>query len=399
MRKIPMGNPIVEMNGDEMARVIWGWIKEELLNPYLELNTVYIDLGIRSRDESDDEVTLRAVDALQRYKVGVKCPTITPNRERMKEYQLRRLLPSPNATIRSRLRGTIFRAPITVDRIRPAVRGWSRPIVIARHGVGDIYEAVELEQSPGDHLAIYVNGAPAKEIKADERSVGVFYSLTERSVIDFARAVFGYALERGMDVWLSAKDTILKKYDGLYKEVFDRVYESEFRRKFERRGISYHYYLIDDAYARAVRSAGGFVWALKNYDGDVASDFVMASFSGSLALSTSELYSPDGVYYSEASHGTVQKHYYRYLRGETPYTNPVGLILAWAKALGRRGAIDGNHELLAFSEALMASVKEVIDQGGYGTPDIANLADPPLRVVSTAEFIRMVKERLEPKLL
>ena len=398
MRKITMSAPIVEMDGDEMARVMWGWIKKELLEPFIELYTVYIDLGLKKRDETNDEVTYQAVDALRKYKIGVKCPTITPNKDRMIEYGLRNLLPSPNATLRSRLRGTIFRTPFIVSRIKPLVKNWQKPIVIARHGVGDIYEAIEVEVHSGNKLSVFLGEERIYNKVFESRSAVIMYSISEASIVDFARSVFSYALENGFDVWFSAKDTISKKYDGLYKEIFERVFNDEFKEKFKEKGLSYSYFLIDDAYARVVRSIGGFVWALKNYDGDVASDFVLSSFSGSIALSISELYSPDGVYYSEASHGTIQKHYYRYLRGETPHTNPVGLILAWAKALEKRAILDANNELLLFSRAIPEAIAEVIDVDGYGTPDIAKIADPPLTVVSTLDFIRLVRRKIEKKL-
>lgn len=395
VKKIAMNSPIVEMNGDEMARVMWYWIKKELLEPFVELYTIYIDLGLKKRDETNDEVTRQAVEALRKYKVGVKCPTITPNKDRMIEYGLKNLLPSPNATLRSSLRGTIFRTPFVVSRIKPLVKNWQKPIVIARHGVGDIYEAKEIEANAGDRLSVFLNEKDIHNNVFDNRSVVVMYSISEESIVDFARSVFSYALENKLDVWFSAKDTISKKYDGLYKEVFERVFNEEYKEKFYEAGLSYNYFLIDDAYARVVRSNGGFVWALKNYDGDVASDFVLSSFSGSIALSVSELYSPDGIYYSEASHGTVQKHYYKYLKGETPYTNPISLILAWAKALERRALIDDNNELLLFSRAIPMAISEIINVDGYGTPDIAGLAEPPLEVVSTLDFIRLVKRKLE----
>jgi len=396
LRKIRMENPIVEMDGDEMARVVWKWIKEELIEPFVELKTEYYDLSIKSRDETGDGVTLEAARALERVKVGVKCPTITPNEERKREYGLKSDLKSPNATLRARLRVTIFRTPYAVSRVKPLVRGWRKPIVVARHGVGDIYDAVELDVPPGGSLALTLDDH-RWELAAEGRRVAVLYSIDEEEIASFARAVFAYALERGMDVWFSAKDTILKRHDGLYKKTFDAVFE-EFRGEFEKRGLSYNYFLIDDAYSRALRSEGGFVWALKNYDGDVASDFVITAFSGSIALSVSEAYSPEGVYYAEASHGTVQRHYYRYLAGETPYTNPSGLMLAWAKSLERRALVDKNEDLLRFARALSDSVRHVIDVLGCGTPDIAKLPDPPLKAVSTLEFISLAKSYIQSQL-
>lgn len=395
VKKVYMKNPIVEMNGDEMARVIWDWIKNELIEPFVELNTVYVDLSIQSRNETDDDVTLQAVEALRKHKIGVKCPTITPNAERMREYGLRRLFPSPNATIRNRLRATIFRAPFIVRRLTPYVRTWSNPIVIARHGVGDIYDSIEIQAEERSKITISKGDAVEGEILFHDNGVFIGYHITRRSIEDFAVSVFRYALENKMDVWFSAKDTIAKKYDGLYKETFERIFNERFKGEFERLGLSYNYYLIDDAFARLIKSKGGFVWALKNYDGDIASDLVLSAFSGSLAMSISELYSPDGIYYAEASHGTVQKHYYRFLRGETPYTNPIGLIIAWSKALEKRAVADGNYELMSFSQLLISSILEAIDKDGYGTPDIAYSASPPLSVISTVEFIRLIKKKLK----
>lgn len=395
MIKVPMKNPIVEMDGDEMAHVIWYWIKKELLEPYIELKTVYIDLSIQKRNETDDKVTYEAVKALRIHEVGAKCPTITPNVDRMKEFNLKRLFPSPNATIRNELRATIFRTPFIVQSITPYVRTWIKPIVIARYGVGDIYNSIEIELDKDQNLMIYSDSVLRKELPIKDKGVFIGYYISKKSIEEFATSVFNYALENKMNVWFSAKDTIAKKYDGLYKETFDEIYNNKFKEKFEQLGLSYNYYLIDDAYSRAVRSKGGFVWALKNYDGDVASDFVLSAFGGSIAMSVSEVYSPEGIYYSEASHGTVQRHYYSYLRGETPYTNPVGLILTWAKALERRGIIDNNPALSQFANLLIKSVSAVIDEDGFGTPDIAAASSSHLNVVSTLEFIRLVKRKLE----
>ncbi|MCC6055798.1 MAG: NADP-dependent isocitrate dehydrogenase [Desulfurococcaceae archaeon] len=401
MRRIVMERPIVEIDGDEMARVMWHWVKERLIEPYVELKVEYYDLHVKVRDETEDRVTVAAAEALKRVGVGVKCATITPNAERVKEYNLKKEWRSPNATIRERLDGTIFRAPIIVSNIQPAVRFWRKPIVIARHAVGDIYSGAGLRVGEPGEIYIVFKSASGRvsEVKIgslSEASVVQAYYVSEKSIYSFARSVFRYALMFNMNVWFGAKDTISKVYDARFKDIFQEVYEKEFREEFTRRGLTYEYYLIDDAYSRAIRSEGGFIWATKNYDGDVLSDLIASAYSGSLAMMTSELLSPEGVYMAEAAHGTVQKHYYRYLRGEKTSTNPTAIIFAWSKGLRRRGELDGNRELIVFAESLEKAVKKTIEVDRLMTQDIARASEPPVNaVVTTEEFIDAVKKNLE----
>jgi len=401
LRRIAMDKPIVEIDGDEMARVMWRWVKERLIEPYVELKVEYYDLHVKVRDETGDRVTVAAAEALKRVGVGVKCATITPNAERVKEYSLRREWRSPNATIREVLDGTIFRAPIIVSNVQPAVRFWKKPIVIARHAVGDIYSGTGLRVEEPGEVYIVFKSASGKSIEARVGSLsgaGVVqaYHVSEKSIYSFARSVFRYALMFGLNVWFAAKDTISKVYDARFKGVFQEVYESEFKEEFAKRGLTYEYYLIDDAYSRAIRSEGGFVWATKNYDGDVLSDLIASAYSGSLAMMTSELLSPEGVYMAEAAHGTVQKHYYRYLRGEKTSTNPTAIIFAWSKGLRRRGELDGNEELIVFAKSLEEAVKKTIEVDRVMTQDIAKISEPPVNtVVATEEFIECVKRNLE----
>ena len=400
MKRIAMLNPIVEIDGDEMARVMWHWVKEELIEPYVELKVEYYDLNVRVRDETNDEVTVKAAEAIKRWGVGVKCATITPNAERVKEYNLKREWRSPNATIREILDGTIFRAPIIVKNVVPAVRFWKKPIVVARHAFGDIYSGVGIRfDEPGEAEVIF-RSVTGKELRAKLPKLAgpgvlqAYYNL-DKSIESFARSVFRYALINGLDVWFGAKETISKVYDARFKELFQEVYEREFKDEFERRGLKYEYYLIDDAYSRAMRSEGGFVWATKNYDGDVLSDMVASAFSGSLAMMTSELMSPEGHYMSEAAHGTVQRHYYRYLRGEKTSTNPTAIIFAWSRALRRRGELDGLRDLVGFAEALEGATRLTIEEG-YVTQDVARVCEGPVRaILTTEEFIEAVKARLE----
>ncbi|MCS7139533.1 MAG: NADP-dependent isocitrate dehydrogenase [Candidatus Nezhaarchaeota archaeon] len=400
MKKISMLNPIVEIDGDEMTRVMWHWVKERLIEPYVELKVEYYDLGIKVRDETNDEVTIRAAEAIKRWGVGAKCATITPNAERVKEYNLKKEWRSPNATIREILDGTIFRAPILVKNITPAVRFWSKPIVVARHAFGDIYSGVGLKfDEPGEVELVY-RSKSGKEVKLKlPKLVGsgvlqAYYNL-DKSIESFARSVFKYALLNSLDVWFAAKETISKVYDARFKEIFYKVYEGEFKEGFERRGLKYEYYLIDDAYSRAMRSEGGFVWATKNYDGDVISDMVASAFSGSLALMTSELMSPEGYYMSEAAHGTVQRHYYRYLKGEKTSTNPTAIIFTWSRALRRRGELDGISDLVKFAETLEEATKFTIEDGMV-TQDVARVCEGPVKAVLTTEdFIDAVKRNLE----
>ncbi|MEM3704164.1 MAG: NADP-dependent isocitrate dehydrogenase, partial [Candidatus Bathyarchaeia archaeon] len=365
--KIPMDKPIVEIDGDEMARVIWHWVKEKLILPYVNLKVEYYDLHIKRRDETNDKVTAQAAEAVKRLGVGVKCATVTPNAERVKEYNLKTALKSPNATIRNLLDGTIFRAPITLSNVLPAVRFWKKPIVIARHAFGDIYDGVGLKFEAPAEAELVVRQVDGKILRTKFPSIkgaGVIQGIynIDSSVESFARASFRYALENKLDLWFAAKDTISTVYDGCFKEIFSKVYRNEFKEKYEEAGLNYYYFLVDDALARAVRSEGGFVWACKNYEGDVFSDFVATAYVGSLALMTSSLLSPEGHFLSEAAHGTVQKHYYRHLKGEETSTNPTAIIFAWAAALKRRGELDGIRELAEFASKLEKAVKLTVEE-------------------------------------
>lgn len=396
--KIDMENPIVEIDGDEMARIIWELVKRELILPFVNLNTVYFDLGIENRDLTDDQVTIDAADAIKEHKVGVKCATITPNDFRMQEYHLHRLYKSPNGTIRSRLDGTVFRCPILVDPIVPCVRNWTAPITIARHAYGDLYSATESSiQSSGKAEFLFED----QSRNFDRKTIFTFtgpgiiqcqYN-TKESIEKFARSCFNYALDTKQDLWFSAKDTISKIYDQLFKETFESIFEKEYKQQFEEAGITYFYTLIDDAVARAMRSEGGFIWALKNYDGDVMSDMVASAF-GALAMMTSVLVSPDGCYEYEAAHGTVQRHYYRYLKGEETSTNSVATIFAWAGALKKRGQLDNNQNLIDFGDRLMWATKKTIESGKM-TKDLANITTfPEPTVLNTEEFILAIKENM-----
>lgn len=396
-----MDKPIVELDGDEMARVMWAWVKEKLIMPYVELKTEYYDLHVKRRDETDDAVTVRAAEAIRKWGVGVKCATITPNAERVKEYGLKREWRSPNATIREILDGTIFRAPIVLRNVVPAVRFWRKPIVVARHAYGDIYSGVGLRFDEAGEAEIVYRSASGREARVRLPALkgpGVLqaYHNLDASIESFARASFKYALMCGLNVWFAAKDTISKVYDARFKEIFGKVYEEEFKEEFERKGLSYDYYLIDDAYSRVMRSEGGFVWATKNYDGDIVSDMVASAFTGSLALMTSELLSPEGYYMAEAAHGTVQRHYYKYLKGEKTSTNPTAIIFAWARGLKERGKRDGVAELVAFSEFLEEATRKTIEKDGIMTQDVAKVAETPVSIVATTEqFIEAVKRNLE----
>jgi isocitrate dehydrogenase len=393
--KITMQNPIVEMDGDEMARIIWAQIKETLILPFVELKTEYYDLGLPHRDETGDQVTLDAGNAILRHHVGVKCATITPNAQRMEEYRLKELWKSPNATIRALLDGTVFREPILVSRIKPAIPTWVKPITIARHAYGDVYKAVEFRvEGPG--TAELVLTSPGGEVQRETvyrfEGPGVVQAMHNKdsSIRSFAQACFRYALDRKQDLWFSSKDTISKQYDQTFKDMFQAVFDAEYADKFRAAGIRYFYTLIDDAVARVIRSGGGFVWACKNYDGDLMSDMVSSAF-GSLAMMTSVLVSPDGNFEYEAAHGTVTRHYYRYLQGEETSTNPVAMIFAWSGALRKRGELDGNVALCEFASSLEAASCSVIESG-LMTKDLAVLCDAPsqdaLRVLNTRDFIQ-----------
>lgn len=397
--KIQMKTPLVEMNGDEMTRIIWDMIKEILLNPYVDLNTEYYDLGLEHRDETNDQVTTDAALATKKYGVAVKCATITPNADRMKEYTLKEMWKSPNGTIRAILDGTVFRAPIIVKGIQPTVSTWKKPITIARHAYGDIYKNVEM-QIPGAGKAelVYTNeaGEETRTTIHNFKGAGILMGMhnLDNSIESFARACFEYALDTKQDLWFSSKDTISKKYDHRFKDLFAEIFAAEYQERFEAAGISYFYTLIDDAVARVIRSEGGFIWACKNYDGDVMSDMVATAF-GSLAMMTSVLVSPDGYYEYEAAHGTVQRHYYKHLKGETTSTNSMATLFAWSGALRKRGEMDGLTDLVDFANKLEQASIQTIEEGVM-TGDLAALSTlPNIRKVNTEEFLREVKIRLD----
>lgn len=397
--KIKMKVPLVEIDGDEMARIIWKMVKEKLLQPYIDLKTDYYDLGIRNRDETDDKVTVEAANAIMKYGVGVKCATITPNDERVIEYNLKKAWSSPNGTIRAILDGTVFRTPIIVNSIKPTVKTWIKPITIARHAYGDIYKDVEYcIEEPGRVELVYtsVNGHVSKQTVHEFKSPGIvlgMYNLAE-SIEGFARTCFNYALDQKQDIIFSAKDTISKKYDHAFKNIFREIYDNEYRKEFEEMGLSYSYTLIDDAVARLVRSEGGFIWACKNYDGDVMSDMIAAAF-GSLAMMTSVLVSPHGCYVYEAAHGTVQRHYYRYIKGVPTSTNSMAIIFAWTGALKRRGQLDGISSLVEFANQLETCAKNTIEEG-FMTKDLAQFSDlKEKHILSTEEFLLEIEKRLK----
>jgi isocitrate dehydrogenase len=397
--KITMEKPIVEMDGDEMTRILWAWVKEKLIYPYIDLKTEYYDLGLKKRDETDDRITVEAAEAVKKWGVGVKCATITPNKERVKEYNLKKEWRSPNATIRAILDGTLFRAPILLKNVRPAVRFWQKPIIIARHAFGDIYDSVGIEfDEPGSAEIIY-RSESGKEVRIpfpEFRDGGVLIGIynIESSIKSFARASFNYALDNNLDLWFATKDTISKIYDAKFKEIFEEIYENEYKDRFKDAGLTYYYYLIDDAVGRLMRTEGGFVFALKNYDGDVITDLVSTAY-GSLALMTSELLSPKGYYLSEAAHGTVQRHYYRYLRGEKTSTNSTAIIFAWARALRKRGELDNNPDLVNYAENLEKAVKITIEEDRIMTGDVARISDPPVnKIADSEEFIEAVGRNL-----
>lgn len=392
MKKISMPNPIAELDGDEMTRIIWAMIKDELIKPFVELNTEYYDLSIQNRENTKDQVTVEAAEAIKRLKVGVKCATITPNLQRQQEYHLTKLWRSPNATIRAALDGTVFRAPILISKVKPVVSCWKRPITIARHAYGDIYRAVEYRvESPGKAELLFTdeNGRElSRQTIFDFKGPGVLQAMHNRddSILSFARCCFSYALDVKQDVWFSTKDTISKDYDQTFKLLFQKVFDEEYREAFEQAGLRYRYALIDDVAAKVIRSEGGIIWACKNYDGDVMSDLIAAA-SGSLPMMTSVLVSPDGCFEYEAAHGTVVDHYRRHLKGEKISTNPLATIAAWAGALKKRGELDGNAELVSFAEKLGRAGIEVFEEG-YLSEDLAALCDP-------AEFKEMPEnERL-----
>ena len=402
MEKIKMTTPLVEMDGDEMTRVLWKIIKEELILPFVDLKTEYYDLGLPNRDATQDQVTMDAALANKKYGVAVKCATITPNAQRVEEYHLHQMWKSPNGTIRAVLDGTVFRAPIMIDSIKPVVRNWTKPITIARHAYGDVYKCTEFRiPGPGRAELIYTGDDGSRQAATvyNFECAGVLQGQYNKdtSIYSFARSCFNYALESKQDLWFDAKDTISKKYDHTFKDIFQEVYDAEYREKFEAAGITYFYSLIDDIVARVIRSEGGFVWACKNYDGDVMSDMVSTAF-GSLAMMTSVLVSPDGNYEYEAAHGTVTRHYYKYLKGEATSTNPMATIFAWSGALKKRGELDSLPALVRFGEALEAASLQTLNDG-IMTKDLCGLAEgiTPTQV-NSEEFIQAIRTRLEAKL-
>ncbi len=399
MEKIAMRTPLVEMDGDEMTRILWKMIKDELICPFVDLKTEYYDLGLPFRDETDDQVTVAAAEAAKKYGVAVKCATITPNAARVEEYHLKKMYKSPNGTIRAILDGTVFRTPILIEGIAPVVSGWKKPITIARHAYGDIYKNQEMRISgPGTAELVFTaeDGTVTRETIFRFEGPGVLqgvYNL-DASIENFARSCFGYALSIGQDLWFSAKDTISKTYDHRFKDIFQEIYDAEYREKFEEAGITYFYTLIDDAVARIMKSSGGIVWACKNYDGDVFSDMLSSAF-GSLAMMTSVLVSPDGIYEYEAAHGTVQRHYYKYLRGESTSTNSVATIFAWTGALRKRGELDGIPELMTFADQLEQAVKDTI-RSGKMTGDLARIytgGEPT--VLTSLDFIQAIRDTMQ----
>jgi len=402
MAKIPMKNKIVEMDGDEMTRILWQMIKDELLNPFVELNTEYYDLGLKYRDETNDQVTFDAGEAIKKYHVGVKCATITPNAQRVEEYNLKEMWKSPNGTIRAILDGTVFRAPVLVNGINPAVKNWKKPITIARHAYGDVYKATEIRnEKKGKAELVFTSedGEVTRRTIYDFECGGVIQGQYNKdsSIESFAHSCFTYALDTKQDLWFATKDTISKKYDQTFKLTFQDIFEKEYKAKFEEAGIEYFYTLIDDAVARVIRSEGGYIWACKNYDGDVMSDMVSTAF-GSLAMMTSVLVSPDGNFEYEAAHGTVTRHYYRYLKGEETSTNPVATIFAWTGALRKRGELDGEQALCDFADKLEKACIDTIE-GGTLTKDLAGLwegATPT--VVNSKDFILAIRKTLEKML-
>ncbi len=399
MSKIMMNTPIVEMDGDEMTRIIWQYIKDELILPFIDLKTEYYDLGLKNRDETSDKVTVDAANAALKLGVAVKCATITPNDARMEEYNLKEMYKSPNGTIRGIMDGTIFRAPILLKDVKPHVANWVKPITIARHGYGDVYKNSEIKVPCAGKAELVFTGEDGKEIRKtihEFNGPGVLQGMhnLDKSIESFARSCMNYALSEKRDLWFAAKDTISKIYDGNFRDIFQRVYDNGFKESFEKEGIEYFYTLIDDAVARVIRSSGGFIWACKNYDGDVMSD-MMASACGSLAMMTSVLVSPDGKYEYEAAHGTVQRHYYKHLKGEETSTNSVATIFAWTGALRKRGELDGIIELRDFADKLEKATLDTITDGEM-TGDLALISsNKNVKKLNTLDFIKAVRRRLK----
>ncbi len=398
MSKIQMKTPLVEMDGDEMTRILWAGIKEQLLEPFVDLKTEYYDLGLKHRDETNDQVTVDSAKATLKYGVAVKCATITPNAQRVEEYNLKEMWKSPNGTIRAILDGTVFRAPIQVNGVHPTVRTWKKPITIARHAYGDVYKNTEMRVPGAGKAELVFTGEDGKEIRQtvfEFKGPGVLQGLhnLDASITSFAHSCFQYALSVKQDLWFSTKDTISKTYDHRFKDIFAELYENQYKEAFEKAGITYFYTLIDDAVARVVRSEGGFIWACKNYDGDVMSDMIATAF-GSLAMMTSVLVSPNGQFEYEAAHGTVPRHYYRYLKGEETSTNPVATIFAWSGALRKRGEMDNLPDLQAFANKLEKATLDTINSG-IMTKDLALLYEGEAKAVNSKEFLAAIRERLE----
>ena len=399
MEKIKMTTPLVEMDGDEMTRILWKFIKDDLLLPFIELNTEYYDLGLEHRNETNDQVTVDSAIATKKYGVAVKCATITPNAARMDEYDLKEMWKSPNGTIRAILDGTVFRAPIIVKGIEPCVKNWKKPITIARHAYGDVYKGSEMKvPGPGKAEIVFTgeDGTVLKETIHTFKEAGIVQGMhnINGSIESFARSCFNYALDTKQDLWFATKDTISKKYDHTFKDIFQEIYDKEYDEKFKAAGIEYFYTLIDDAVARVMKSEGGYIWACKNYEGDVMSDMVSSAF-GSLAMMTSVLVSPDGYYEYEAAHGTVQRHYYKHLKGEETSTNSVATIFAWTGALRKRGELDGNKELMEFADKLEAATIKTIEDGTM-TKDLALITTlENVKVVNSEDFIKAIRVTLE----
>ena len=402
MDKIKMTTPLVEMDGDEMTRILWKMIKDELLLPFIDLKTDYYDLGLEYRDQTNDQVTIDSAMATKKYGVAVKCATITPNAARVKEYNLKEMWKSPNGTIRAILDGTVFRAPIVVKGIEPTVRTWKKPITIARHAYGDVYKATEMKiPAAGKAELVYTNeaGEETRELIHQFDGPGIIQGQHNicASIESFAKACFNYALDTHQDLWFATKDTISKKYDHTFKDIFQEIFDAEYKEKFDAAGIEYFYTLIDDAVARVIRSEGGYIWACKNYDGDVMSDMVATAF-GSLAMMTSVLVAPDGTYEYEAAHGTVQRHYYKYLKGEETSTNSVATIFAWTGALRKRGELDNIPELMAFADKLEKATIDTIENGTM-TKDLALITTmKDVTVANSEEFIKAIRKTLEAAL-
>ena len=402
MEKIKMTTPLVEMDGDEMTRILWKMIKDELIFPFVDLKTEYYDLGLENREATKDQVTLDSAYATKKYHVAVKCATITPNKQRVEEYNLSEMWKSPNGTIRAILDGTVFRAPILIDSVKPVVKNWKKPITIARHAYGDVYKATEMRVTDlGKAELVFTdkNGNETRQMIYDFECGGVLQGQYNKdsSIISFAHSCFKYAIDTKQDLWFSTKDTISKKYDQTFKLIFEEIYNNDYKAEFGKLGITYFYTLIDDAVARVIRSEGGYIWACKNYDGDVMSDMVSTAF-GSLAMMTSVLVSPEGNYEYEAAHGTVTRHYYKYLKGEETSTNPMATIYAWSGALRKRGELDNNNALVDYADKLEASCIETLN-AGIMTKDLVGLVEAGFKAtaVNSIDFIKAIRERLTAK--